>query len=99
MDFLNKKCIFRGEKSGVFFGTLTSRNGREVTINQCRRIWYWDGACSISELAKSGVTKPQNCKFTVTVESIMILDCVEIIPCTEQAIQCIEGVFEWKSQK
>lgn len=92
----NKKYIFRGDRSGVFFGTLKERKGQEVTITNCRRLWYWDGACSLSEIAKVGTTRPDNCKFTVTVEELTILDCIEIIPCTDKAIQVLEGVKEWK---
>ena len=33
---------------------------------------------------------------SVTVNSITILDAVEIIPCTDKAIESIEGVKEWK---
>lgn len=93
---INKKCVFRGNRSGVFFGTLTSQNGREVEITNCRRLWYWDGACSISEIALNGVTKASNCKFSVFVDTLVILDCIEIIPCTDKAIKIIEGVKEWK---
>lgn len=48
MDFVGKQVIVRGESSGVFYGTLKEKSGREVTLNRCRRIWYWDGAASIS---------------------------------------------------
>lgn len=93
---LNKKCIFRGDRSGVFFGTLTAKEGQEVEITNCRRLWYWNGACSLSELAKSGSSEPEDCKFSVTIESLTILDCIEIIPCTKKAITNIEGIKEWK---
>lgn len=93
---INKKCIFRGVGSGVFFGTLLKKEGQEITIGNCRRLWSWDGACSISEIAKIGTTKPNDCKFTVTVEELIILDCIEIIPCTDKAVKVIEGVKEWK---
>lgn len=93
---INKKCIFRGDRSGVFFGTLIEKEGQEVTIGNCRRLWYWDGACSISEIAKIGITKPQNCKFTVIVDELTITDCIEIIPCTEEASKVLESVEEWK---
>lgn len=56
-DFLNKKVIVRGDRSGVFFGTLVEREGQEVKLEKCRRIWYWDGAASISQLAKEGTKK------------------------------------------
>ena len=93
---LNKKVIVRGDKSGVFFGTLEKKEGSEVTLTNCRRLWYWDGAASISQLAVDGTTKPHNCKFTVTVPSIVIMDAIEIIPCDEKAIKSIEGVKEWR---
>ena len=95
-NFIGKRVIIRGDRSGVFFGTLEDKNGREVELLNCRRIWYWDGAASISQLAAEGVKKPKNCKFTITVESIVIMDCIEIIPCTEDAIRSIEEVPVWK---
>jgi len=91
-----KKVIVRGDRSGVFFGELKEKRGREVTLVKCRRLWYWDGANSISELALSGTSKPNDCKFTVTVDEILILDAIEIIPCTDNAVESIEGVKEWK---
>lgn len=90
------KYIVRGDRSGVFYGDITSRDGREVTISNVRRLWYWDGAASLSQLAAEGVKKPGNCKFTMTVSSITILDAIELLPCTEEAEKSIEGVKEWK---
>ena len=74
MNNIGKKVIIRGDRSGVEFGELVSQNGREVTLKNARRIWYWDGAASLSQLAKDGTAYPDNCKFTVTVDSITILD-------------------------
>lgn len=93
---IDKKVIIRGDRSGVFFGTLTKKEGKEVTLENCRRLWYWDGAASISQLAMEGVTKPRNCKFTVKVDKIVITDAIEIILCSGEAIKSIEGVAEWK---
>lgn len=92
----NKKVIIRGDRSGVFFGTLTHKEGREVTLTKCRRLWYWDGAASISQLAAEGTTNPSGCKFTVTVDEIVILDAIEIVLCSDKAIKSIEGVKEWE---
>ena len=95
-NFLNKKVIVRGDRSGVFFGTLVAKEGKEVKLENCRRLWYWDGAASISQLATDGTTKPSGCKFTVTVSEIIITDAIEIILCTEKAADKIEKVAEWK---
>ena len=95
-NFIGKKVIVRGDRSGVFYGTLAEKDGREVKLTNCRRIWYWDGAASISQLAAEGTTRPNNCKFTVTVDEIIVMDVIEIIPCTDKASANIEGVREWK---
>ena len=92
----NKKVIIRADRAGVFFGTLKEKNGNEVTLTDCRRIWYWDGASSLSQLAVEGTKKPYNCKFTVKVPKITILGVIEIIECSDEAIKSIEGVAEWK---
>lgn len=93
---IGKKVIIRGDRSGVEFGELVEHKGREVTLKDARRIWFWAGAASLSQLAKDGTTDPSSCKFTVTVDSITILDAIEIIPCTDKAIKSIEDVEVWK---
>lgn len=94
---MNEKVLVRGDKSGVFFGTLAAKEGSEVTLKNCRRIWYWNGAASLSQLALKGAKKPKECKFTVTVPEMVILDAIEIIPCSPEAILNIEGVAVWKA--
>lgn len=95
-DIMNKKVIVRGDSSGVFFGTITAKEGQEVRLENCPRLWYWDGAASISQIALEGVKRPNQCKFTVVVSSIIITDVIEIIPCTDKAIQNIEKVRVWE---
>ena len=93
---IGRKVIIRGDRSGVEYGELVAQEGLEVTLKNARRIWYWDGAASLSQLAKDGTSAPSNCKFTVFVDSITILDAIEIIPCTDKAIKSIEEVRAWK---
>lgn len=89
-------CIIRTYSAGVFAGYIESRNGQEVVIRNVRRIWYWDGANSLSQLAKDGTAKPKNCKFAVEVDKIEVLQAIEIIECTEKARKSICEVAEWK---
>lgn len=89
--------IVRCNRAGVFFGHIANRDGREVELTDCRRLWYWDGAASLSELAVNGTKRPGNCKFTVTVQELTVLDAIEIIPCTDTAAKSILGVSEWKA--
>ena len=92
----NQKVIVRADMAGVFFGEIKERGGSEITMQNVRRLWYWDGACSLSQLAVDGTANPGNCKFTVIVPAMTILGVIEIIPCSEKAIKSIEGVKEWK---
>lgn len=93
----NEYVIVRTYSAGVHFGVVAKREGREVTLRAARRIWYWDGAASLSQMAVDGVSKPENCKFSVTVPEILLLEAIEIIPCTDKARDCILGVADWKA--
>lgn len=95
-NYEGKYYIVRGDRSGVFAGEIVLRNGREVKMKNVRRLWYWDGACSISELAKQGTSNPDNCKFTMIVENLEILDVIEIDECSEESKNSILGVKEWR---
>lgn len=101
MEVLNKKVIIRADRAGVFFGTLRAKRetpaGVEVELENSRRIWRWSGAASLSQLATEGTKQPENCKFTVTVDNHMVMDVIEIIPCTEEAIKSIESVKVWRN--
>ena len=99
-NLIGKKVIIRSNGAGVFFGTLNEAEKCEdkwtVELLNCRRIWYWDGACSITQLAVDGTAEPDNCKFTLTEPSIIVSSVVEIHGCTDKAINSIEEVPEWK---
>lgn len=92
----NKFCIVRCYGAGVFMARVESLEDQTAQLRDARRLWYWDGAASLSQLATEGVTRPENCKFTVTVPQMTVTQVIEIIPCTEQAVACIEKVPEWK---
>lgn len=89
-------CIVRTYSAGVFAGYIEKREGKEVTIRKVRRIWYWDGANSLSQLAVDGTLKPENCKFACEVDTIIVTEAIEVIPCTEKARKSIMEVEEWK---
>lgn len=97
-NFIGKKVIIRSKGAGVFFGTLVRRDGRECELKDARRIWKWDGAASLSELAAAGTAKPRDCRFPAPVESIEVFNLLEVIPCTEQAAASIESVPVWSAR-
>jgi hypothetical protein len=95
-EHIGKICMVRAENAGVHFGLVEEKDGKEVRLKDARRVWYWDGAATISELAMKGTKKPQNCKFPCTVESIELCDVIETIPMTESAISSLRGVAVWE---
>jgi len=88
--------IVRTYSAGVFAGYIESRNGQEVVMRKARRIWYWDGAASLSQLAMEGTSKPENCKFPCEVDKIELLNVIEILTVTKKAEKSIRGVKVWK---
>lgn len=88
--------IVRTYSAGVFAGVLISRDGKEVTLAQARRLWKWEGAASLSQLAQSGTSKPLGCKFPEPVDEILLTEAIEILSVTKIAQAIIEGVPVWK---
>ena len=88
--------IVRTYSAGVFAGYLESRNGQEVVMREARRIFYWDGAASLSQLATTGTSKPQNCKFPAPVSRVELLQAIEILDVTEKAQKSIASVGVWQ---
>jgi len=91
-----KYVIVRTYSAGVFAGYLESRNGQEVVMRKARRLWYWEGAASLSQLAEDGVSKPENCKFPKEVDRVELLQAIEILDVSEKAKKSIDSVAEWK---
>lgn len=93
-----KYCIVRTYSAGVFAGYVQSREGKEVVIRKARRLWYWSGAASLSQLAVDGTTKPSECKFPCEVDTIEVTEAIEIIPCTKKAQESIKSVNIWEQK-
>ena len=91
-----KYVIVRTQSAGVFAGYLDSRTGQEVVLLKARRLWYWDGAASLSQLAIDGVSKPKSCKFPEEVSKVELLQAIEILDVTDGAKKSIAGVPIWK---
>ena len=88
--------IVRTYSAGVFAAYLKERNGSEAILINARRLWYWDGASSLSQLSMEGVSKPDKCKFPCEVDEILVLGVIEIINATEKCKKSIDGVSVWR---
>lgn len=87
--------IVRTHSAGAFAGVFESRAGREVVLRDARRLWYWSGAASLSQLATAGTSKPQSCKFPALVARVELLEAIEILDVSPEARQSIEAVPVW----
>jgi hypothetical protein len=88
--------IVRTYSAGVFYGVVESENGKEVVMRNARRVWYWDGAASLSQLAVDGTSKPDKCNFPVAVDRIKLTEAIEIIDMTEKALNSLNEVAIWE---
>lgn len=96
MSNIKKYVIVRGDRSGVFAGVLEEWEGRKVVLSGVRRLWQWHGATECLQIAMEGVKRPESCRFTLTADSITLLDAIEIIPTTAEAEANIKAVPVWK---
>ena len=90
-----KYVIARTYSAGVFAGYLQSRKGTEAVLLNARRLWYWEGAASLSQLAVDGTSKPDKCKFPVEVPKVELTEVIEVLDVTEKARKSIQGVPVW----
>ena len=90
------ECVLvRTYSAGVVVGTLASRDGREVILRDARRIWRWDGAATLHELATLGPSRPEGCRIPAPVPEVLLTEAIEILAVTPTARERIEAVPAW----
>lgn len=87
--------IVRTYSAGVFAGVLANENGREIVLHNARRLWYWNGAASLSQLATDGTSEPGKCKFPTPVDEVKLYEVIEMLAVTGAARKSIEEVPIW----
>lgn len=92
--------IVRTQSAGVFAGEVKELDTaqRTVVMTDARRLWYWSGAASLSELALRGPANPSQCKFPAAVDRVQLFEVIEILDVTEAAQAAINAVPEWTSR-
>jgi len=88
-----QKYIIRCDRAGVFYAEIESRDGSEAVLRNARRIHYWTGAASLSQLAVDGCR--HGSRITRPVETMTVLGVIEIIPCAAKAVGTIEALPAW----
>lgn len=93
--------IVRAKDAGVHAGGLVNRDTQGyVVLRNARRIWFWSGAASLSELAVYGAANPKDCRFGAKIErqEIRLTDVCEIIHCQLEGQVMIERQPEWRAK-
>lgn len=88
--------IVRTYSAGVFAGYLKEKNGQNAKMVNARRLWYWAGASSLSQLSVDGVNKPDECKFPCEVPNVELDQVIEVLGVSEKAKLSINAVPIWK---
>ena len=89
--------ICRTAQAGVFAGTLHSLRGQVAELTNARRLWAWEGAASLSELAQRGTSRPQACRFPCPVDWVLLFEVIECLQVTPEARATIDAVPIWSA--
>ena len=92
---IGRYVICRTRGAGCFAGNVESESGTEVVLTDVRRLWYWEGAASLSELATRGTSRPAKCKFPVAMVRVKLTEVTEVIDTTTAAEKSIKEVPIW----
>lgn len=95
---IGKKVIIRTYSAGVWFGFLEQKDGNEVILRNARRMWSWwaKEGISLSAVSVHGI-KHDKSKIAEAVDAVW-LEAIEIIPCTDNAINSIESAPNAKAE-
>ena len=91
---INEAVIARIERAGVFMGILAHIDSDIVRLTNVRRIYTWQGALSVTDMASNGIkggniTKPcDEVEFNRTALA-------EINKCSDKAAECITAIKPW----
>jgi hypothetical protein len=76
------ESIVRTYSAGVHIGEVVSVEGTSVVLKNARRLWKWAGALTLNEVSSLGINRTES-KISRHVESICLLQAIEIIPVVE----------------
>jgi hypothetical protein len=91
-----QKYIVRTDRAGVFYGEVKSKTKDAIVMTNVRKIFYWNGACAVEELALNGTKLPNDCKLTVTIPEMEIASPIQIIPCSKESVKILNSIAIWK---
>src|SRR3990172_69403 len=86
---MEKLVLVRTVGAGVHVGRLVRVDGITVELRDAARIWRWQGANTLHELATTGASAEYT-RISVRAPAIILLQGTEIIPVTAAAAATLE---------
>ncbi len=90
MNLIGRFLLLRTRDAGVHCGTVLaiSQDGKVVDVKDCRRVWRWEGAFSLNEMANHGCG--EGSRISEPVPFNQLSDVIEKIVCTGEARKNLE---------
>jgi len=93
--FFGQKVMIRTYSAGVHFGELKDKIDQEGILLNARRVYSWEGACSLSQLSQEGSKSISKCKISIPVPEILLNRIIEVIPMSEFAYKQLSETTPW----
>jgi hypothetical protein len=87
---IGKHCVIRTYSAGIHIGTVKAVDGTEVLLENSFRLWYWEGAFTLTKVAKSGVSSKS--RRSEEINEIYLTQAIEFIPTTSEARKSYENL-------
>ena len=98
---VGKICLIRSYASGVHCGEVMDEfftaAGKVVILKNSRRIHYWSGAASLSQIANDGIKNKESSRLTQELIEIEIVNVCETIPISEKALKQLAAHPIWQA--
>ena len=93
-----KYCVLRTYSAGVHIGYLAEfgkKHPQHAKLLRSRRLHYWEGAASLSQVALDGVD-PNKSRIAMELPEIELTDVIEVIPCSKLSADFFQKAAAWK---
>lgn len=90
-------CVIRTYSAGVHIGFVKEfgvKHPQNCTLLKSRRLHYWSGAASLSQVAMDGVD--ESSRIAMEIPEIELTDAIERIPCSKKAAEFFRSAKAWK---
>lgn len=90
--FKEQIVLVRTYSAGVHFGELVKKDGTNVLLKNARRLYFWKGCFTLSEIAVFG--PKAGTRIACEVPFIELTQAIELIPISQQSLAILAGIHE-----